>query len=56
MVSHWWPLEEVDTMQGVSIENKLNYIQAFCQNKPQVDSVKLSIQDVKRNIDAARKT
>jgi len=56
MISHWWPLEEVDTKQGVGIINKLNYIQAFCQNKTLVDSVKLRIQDVIRNIVAARKT
>jgi len=43
-------------MQGVGIANKLNYIQVFCQNKPLVDSVKIGIQDVRRNIDAARKT
>lgn len=42
-------------MQGVGIENMLNYIQDFCQNKLLVDSVKLSTQYVRRNIDAARK-
>ena len=40
-------------MQGVSIANKLNCIQAFCQNKPLVNSVKLDIQDVGKIINIA---